>query len=285
VTGQGAIYSGGNTYVPNSISYLNAPTTPRPAANTQAATEAWLTANSGSDFLGLFSRRNIVVGDFTNATWRFYVNSWMNDNLNVSAEDSGADNIPHTRNGRDGIAGTADDDVLEGDGVFTISHYTAADEAAGLIPAGSSVGDPIPGTGEDIDGNGVFDGTTSLAAVTCTTPLNTTNWGGNMPPGGFGSYNAIGSMNAARLDAVFYTNHSFCWTVLGGGNATINGAIVSRNEDIIYGTPRMIVNQDCRLLGGSSSMAAAWLPRVMQPVEEMRWVELDRDPNKFVVGP
>ena len=32
-------------------------------------------------------------------------------------------------------------------------------------------------------------------------------------------------------------------------------------------------------------MAANWLPRVMQPVEEMRWVELDRDPNKFVVGP
>jgi hypothetical protein len=92
-------------------------------------------------------------------------------------------------------------------------------------------------------------------------------------------------MNANVLEAVFYTNHAFCWTVLGAGAARINGAIVSRNENIIYGTPTMTVNQDCRLLGGNSSMAANWLPLAVQPVQEMRWVQLDRDPNRYVVAP
>jgi hypothetical protein len=285
VQGQGAIYAGGNVYVPNSVTYKTGPAQPRPANNTQASTEAWLTANKNKDFLGLFARENIVVGDHTNATWRFYVNGWMNDSLNVSAEDSGTDGIPHTRKGRDGILGTADDDVLEGDGLFSVQTYTAADEAAGIIPPGYDVGDAIPSSGEDIDGDGVYDGTATLAAVTLTTPMTPANFAGNIPPGGVATYSSIASMSAHTLEAVFYTNHTFCWTVLGGTAAKINGALVSRNENIIYGTPSMTVNQDCRLLGGASSMAANWLPLTIQPVEVMRWVELDRDPNKFLVGP
>ena len=47
-----------------------------------------------------------------------------------------------TRAGRDGILGTADDDTLDGDGIWTTSLYTAAQQAQGLIPAGKNVGDP-----------------------------------------------------------------------------------------------------------------------------------------------
>jgi hypothetical protein len=285
VTGQGAIYTGGNVYVPDSINYLNGPTTTRPANNAQATTEAWLTANWNKDFLGLFSRKNIVIGDCTNATWQFYEAMWMGDALNQSKEDAGADGIPNTRAGRDGILGTADDDVLEGDGVFTIQHYTASDLALGLIPPGHNVGDPIPGTGEDIDGNGVYDGNTTLADVVLVTPLDTAHWGGNMPGSGISHYNNIATMHANNLDAVFYTNHSFCQTVLGGQSANINGALVSRNENIIYGTPTININYDCRLLGGTSGMAAHLLPVTAQPAQVVRWVELDHDPNRYVVHP
>jgi hypothetical protein len=285
VTGLGAIYAGGNVYCPNSINYVHPPTAPRPADGSQGSTEAWLSSNWNKDFLGLFARKNVVVGDFTNATWQFYESMWMSDPLNTSAEDDGADGIPNTRAGRDGILGTADDDVLEGDGVFTIQHYTQAEADMGLIPAGANVGDPIPGTGEDIDGNGVYDGQASLSDVLLTTPLDTANWGGNMPTAGISNYHSIASMSASNLDAVFYTNHSFCWTVLGGQSAKINGALVSRNEDIIYGTPTMEVNYDCRLLGGSSSRAARLLPMTIQAPEILRWTPLDHDPNRSDVLP
>ncbi|HVS08694.1 MAG TPA: hypothetical protein VMS76_02380 [Planctomycetota bacterium] len=285
VTGKGAIYAGGNVYCPDSVKYVNAPTTPRPVNNTQVATEAWLTANWNQDFLGLFARENIVVGDFTNSTWRNYVGKWMADPLNESKEDSGADKIPNTKAGKDGVLGTADDDLLEGDGVFTIQKYTEADLAHGLIPPGKNVGDPIPGTGEDIDGDGVYDPQITLSDIDITVPLNPSHWGGNMPAGGHAKYKDIATMKADTLEAVFYTNHSFCWVVTGSGPARINGALVSRNENIIYGTPAMVCNYDSRLLGGNTSLAAGLLPTSMLPAQVLRWVQLDRDPNRFLPNP
>jgi len=283
VTGQGAIYSGRNVYCPKSVIYKNGPSTPRPVNNSEAATEAWMSTNANKDFLGLFAREHVVVGNYTNATWQAYVNQWMTDPLNASAEDAGADGMPNTVSGRDGILGTSDDDVLEGDGVFTIEHYTDADAAHGLIPTGKNVGDPIPGTGEDIDGDGVYDGQATMAQIPTQKPLNPGHWG-NLTRA-IPNYSSISSLMANHLDAVFYTNHAFCWLVIGSQSAKINGGLVSRNESIIYGTPTLDVNQDARLLGHSSSKFANLLPRTVQPIEVLRWVELDRDPNRYAVAP
>lgn len=283
VTGQGAIYSGRNVYCPKSVTYANGPTTPRPADNTEAATETWMSANANKDFLGLFAREHIVVGDYTDGTWQAYVNMWMSDPLNASAEDAGADGIPNTIAGRDGVLGTADDDVLEGDGIFTIEHYTEEDAALGLIPSGKSVGDPIPGTGEDIDGDGVYDPQATMAQIPVQNPLTPAHWG-NLAAAP-ASYTSISSLCANKLDAVFYTNHAFCWLVLGSEAARINGGLVSRNESIIYGTPFMDVNQDARMLGHSSSKFANLLPRTVEPMEVLRWTPLDNDPNRYVVAP
>lgn len=282
VTGKGAIYAGGNIYCPNSIQYVNAPATPRPADNQEATTEAWLSANWNKDFLGLFARENVVVGDTSNWTWQYYTGWWMSDAMNSSVEDAGEDGIPNTLAGRDGVLGTADDDVLEGDGVFTVEHYTQADADAGLIPAGSNVGDVIPGTGEDIDGDGKFDPGATLADVVMNKALNQATWGGNMPAAGYSAYNKIATLYANRLDATLYTNHSFCYVVLGSSDANLNGALVSRNENVIYGTPKLNVNHDSRLLGGSSSPAASLLPRTVQPPEILRWTTLDHDPARRV---
>ncbi len=283
VTGQGAIYSGRNVYAPKSVTYANGPTTPRPADNSEAATETWMSANANKDFLGLFAREHIVVGDYTNGTWQAYVNQWMSDPLNASAEDAGADGIPNTLAGRDGILGTTDDDVLEGDGIFTIEHYTDEDATLGLIPSGSGVGDPIPGTGEDIDGDGIYDAQATMAQIPVQNPLTPANWGNlTTSPA---NYTSISSLRANKLDAVFYTNHAFCWLVVGSEAARINGGLVSRNESIIYGTPFMDVNQDARMLGHSSSKFANLLPMTVQPIEVLRWVELDSDPNRYTVAP
>jgi len=285
VTGQGAIYSGRNIYCPQSVTYKNPPTSKRPASNTEADTEAWLSANWNKDFLGLFARENVVVGDHTNSTWRSYVNSWMSHSLNQSKEDAGADQIPNTKAGKDGVLGTADDDVLEGDGVFTVQYYSEAHYEAGLIPEGKTVGDVIPGSGEDIDGDGVYDGTSGLSHLDMAAALNTTGWGGNIPTAGVARYSSIASVYATNLDATFYTNHSFCWLVLGSAPAQINGALVCRNENIIYGTPSLTFNHDVRLLGGRSGMAAGYLPSELQPVEELRWMRLEVDPNRYLPLP
>ena len=280
VTGQGAIYAGGNVYVPDSVQYLNPPTTTRPAGNDQAATESWMADNWDKDFLGLFSAENIVVGDHTHGLWRHYVSGWMGSSLNQSAEDSGEDGIPNTYAGRDGIVGTADDDLLEGDGVFTTEVYTDLDAAHGLIPPGFTAGDPIPGTGEDIDGDGMYDGTTTLEDIDIGDPIDGSHWGGNVPAGGVSDYADISSLYASTLDAVFYTNHSFCYLVLGSQPARLNGAVISRNENVIYGTPSLEVNYDCRLLGGTSGFAGGLLPKVLSSPQLGRWAELREDPNR-----
>ncbi len=278
ITGQGSIYNGGNIYVPDSITYLNGPDTTRPANNTQAATEAWLSTNWNRDFLGLFSAENVVVGDYTDNLWRHHVGGWMASNMNSSVEDAGEDGIPNTFAGMDGIIGTADDDILEGDGVFTVEHFTAADEAMGIIPEGFQIGDVIPGSGEDIDGDGVFDGQSGLGDLDMQKPMNTGHFAGNMPAGGIRDYSDIGSLQATNLDAAFYTNHSFCYLVLGGESARINGAMVARNENIVYGTPSMEVNYDSRLLGGSTGAAGTMLPSALAPLEIIQWRRLDEDP-------
>jgi len=282
VTGQGAIYTSGNVYVPESVEYLNPPTTPRPADNQQATTEAWLADNWDADFMGLFSGENIVVGDHTNSTWRYNVGRWMSSSLNESAEDAGEDGIPNTHDGLDGVSGTADDDVLEGDGVYTVEHYSQSDADNGLIPPGLNVGDVIPGSGEDIDGDGQYDGRTTLADIDLSDPLDTTHWDGNVPAAGISNYSDIASLYATELDAVFYTNHSFSWTVLGGQTARINGALISRNENIIYGTPSIEMNYDARMLGGNSGLGGNLLPKTVSPPEFLRWMILDTDPNHVV---
>ena len=285
VTGQGAIYTGGNVYVPESLNYLDGPSSTRPTSNSQDATEKWLTDNWNKDFLGLFSAENVVVGDFTNSTWRSYVGGWMGSSLNSSKEDAGADGIPNTTKGKDGIAGTADDDVLENDALYTVEYYTQADADYGLIPAGKLVGDVIPGTGEDIDGDGAYDGTIDLADLDFAASLTALNWGGNFPGGGISDYSDVSTVYANNLDAVFYTNHSFSYVVFGGSTAKINGALVSRNENIVYGTPTIEMNYDCRILGGNSGMAGSLLPKTLQTPSILRWARNERDPNAYTVAP
>ena len=63
----------------------------------------------------------------------------------------------------------------------------------------------------------------------------------------------------------------------------MNGALVSRNESIIYGGPSLNFNYDCRLLGGSASLIGDMLPRTLSPFWLHDWMVLDTDPNVGVV--
>ncbi len=275
VSGQGSIYSGGNIYIADDVIYMNGPESVRPSSNDQQSVEDWRSESSGRDSLGLFAREHIVVGDFTDDWWQENVAAWVGHDLNKSSEDAGIDGIQNTREGPDGILGTADDDFLEDDGVWTVSHYTEEDAERNLIPEGKVPGDVIPGSGEDIDGDGNFDGTTRMSEFDLPQSLSRENWAGNLQEGQE-TYSDVSNSEIGRLDAAFYTNHTFAAVVSNpAGRIQINGAVVSRNESIIYAADGLELNHDERLTGRGNSQSGFDSPLGWDPVRFIHW-EFDR---------
>lgn len=245
VTGQGAIITKDNIHVAGNIQYVNGPTTTRPASDDEATTEQWIQDNMDKDFLGLYAGEHVVVGDMSNNTWQNYVFGWLNHSANRSDEDAGADMIHATG------------DSGEDDGQWDVEYYTQVHQDLGLIPSGTDVGDPIPGTGEDIDGDGTYDERITTNGhwrneFKTSTSINSNHWGGTLPAHGYNrQYKNIAEPNIYHLDGCFYTNHAFAGFFNGGGNTiTFNGALISRNESIVY-TPRLTMNHDERLTGRS----------------------------------
>ncbi|KPK99957.1 MAG: hypothetical protein AMK75_06125 [Planctomycetes bacterium SM23_65] len=271
VTGKGSFYVQGNIYVAGNVRYKN-PIEPLPGKPDKESMTKWLTANRKADALGLFAREHIIVGDYTDKYFQRYVGPWVRDKRNSSEEDAGEDGIPNTRPGRDGILGTADDDILENDGKWTVEHYTAQHARDGLIPEGSHIGEAIPGTGEDIDGDGKYDPGTQMTEFNTKAPLSRQYWGGNFPQGvGHLKYKTICDNNHKinRLDGAFYTNHTFAMLTLDWGHdLNINGCLVSRNEAIVYGTKHAILNYDLRLLEEGFGLQ---LPRTWKPLQLVMW--------------
>ena len=275
VSGQGSIYSGGNIYIADDVIYMNGPESVRPPSNDQQSVEDWRSESSGRDSLGLFAREHIVVGDFTDDWWQENVAAWVGHDLNKSSEDAGIDGIQNTREGPDGILGTADDDFLEDDGVWTVSHYTEEDAERNLIPEGKVPGDVIPGSGEDIDGDGDYDGTTRMSEFDLPQPLSLENWAGNLQEGQE-TYSDVSNSEIGRLDAAFYTNHTFAAVFSNpAGRIQINGAVVSRNESIIYAADGLELNHDERLTGRGSPQSGFDSPLGWDPVRFIHW-EFDR---------
>jgi len=272
VKGQGTFYCGRNIYIPQRILYRNPPAERRPSNNSESARENWRATNWNTDLLGLFSREHIVISDYTSSTWQSYVSSWINDPANQSKEDSGLDSIPNTY------------DSGENDRVWTVLR--------------DSAGNPIPGTGEDIDGDGKYDGTTQLSEFNLASGTFYTGhpeWGGNIPANvttfrqvtywdeTLDAPGISGSQKFPQVDAVLYTNH-----FLGGyfdnrggysykndnrthfqnlQEITFNGAIISRNESMIFDANGIVIQHDERLSATGGEMFNFTLPRIWKPLK------------------
>ena len=269
VSGQGCFYVGGNIYIPDNLEYENPPQAWMPASNTEADTEAWIAANYSRDLVGLFARENIVVGDFTDKDWKETVGPWLAHPQNGSKEDAGMDQLPNTRCGRDGIDNTSDDDVIDGDALWTVETFSQADADAGLIPEGFSVGDPIPGTGEDTDGDGRFDDSVTLEDFGMAAPLVPDRWGGNLPNQKNLLYGDLASSTLSRVEGVLFTSHTLAMS--SRSSAVFNGAIVSCNDAMVYGST-FTINHDRRLLGGGA-IPDVVLPRAFARIRDIGYVQ------------
>lgn len=185
ISGQGSLYTSGNIYLPNGLLYDNPPKPHLPGSGTPAGTgygniasttfasmvtehiQAWRALTKATepantytvrdaDLVGLFARENIIIGRFTNGSYWGSVDSWLANAENQSKEDLGVDNLPNTL------------DTNESNGVWNVKYYTADGQGqcgSGLIPAGYEIGDVIPGSGEDIDGDARYDATITRGSL------------------------------------------------------------------------------------------------------------------------
>ncbi len=272
VSGKGVIYAGRNIYIPQRILYRNPPSERRPSTNSEASRENWRERADDKDLLGLFAREHVVIGDYTNSTWQNYVSQWVNDSMNKSKEDAGPDKIPNTY------------DAGEGDGKWTVE----------LDPSGN----PIPGTGEDIDGDGKFDDTTKMSEFNLGSGTFSTGhaqWAGNIPTG-VTSYRQVtywndttdnpgisGSSNFPQVDAVLYCNHfvggyfynfDYSYKNDNRGHFTnkkeiaFNGSIISRNESLIFENGnKVVLFHDERLTAETGERFGLTMPRVWKPLK------------------
>lgn len=284
--GKGCLYVQGNTYIPDDLMYVNSPVGKpawdyfdysSPEQRYQAwlqAASVWRQANADKDGLGLFTRENIIIGDFRDSSWRGTVSNWLNNPANESAERAnGLDHMPNTN------------DEGEGDSKWTVDYYTQEDLAAGLIPPGKSVGDVMPGSGEDIDGDGVQDNRIGINDFNLHPALKEKDWGGwtpiEWPPSGinYGQFlNANGGEYMDHIDALLYTNHATvgAWGK-GSPEMRLLGGIVSRVEAIIIKNDGSADwTHDERFTGGGEEFGFL-LPKVKSPVQIIYWGEVPDD--------
>ncbi len=286
IKGKGSFYVQDNVYVPDNLTYVNPPegkpdwdyfaySTAEERYDTwRQASADWCQANADKDGLGIFGKDNVIIGDFLNPGWQSLVNNWLNHPANESAERAnGLDHMPNT------------DDVGEGDSKWTVDYYTQEDLEAGLIPLGMSVGDVIPGSGEDIDGDAEQDGRIGINDFQFPANLKWQNWGGwtpiEWPPSGinYGQFlNENGGENMDHIDALLYTNHA---TVGAWGRYSDNmhllGGIVSRVEAIILKNDGSATwTHDERFTGGGEQFGFL-LPKVKSHLQTIYWGEVADD--------
>ena len=176
---------------------------------TQAQTDTWVqNALTAHKDLVTFGVRGSVFGGDVNGsdfkTWCFDPNGWGLKNLGDEA------NL-----GEDGIRGTPDDGV-------SYSHYIGTN----LVNNASY----------DADGNGAVDHAYNYSNDIAMTSSRATGILG-YPVDGSGnpvSYSSVATSSYNRMDGIFYCNHALACRMAMGGQAKLNGAVICRDEAIVF---------------------------------------------------
>jgi hypothetical protein len=206
VTGQGTLYVGGDLYIAGNLTYKNGPDYSTPPETMPATNrDAWVASNQTKDLVAYAVNGSVFGGDVTQGDWINYEYWYPGSGLAYVGDES------HL--GADGIAGTGDDNIpfLHADGTMS--------------------------TWYDADGNGVVN-----ANYNYDTDINMTTTRANAiqgyPKDGGGNpvgYNQVATDNLGSFDGIFYTDHAMAIRS-DTGNTTFHGAVISRNEQIVFDT-------------------------------------------------
>ena len=256
IAGKGAFYVGRNTYVGSSVTYANQ-LTARPIYDYghespeqyQARVDQWKTDNQNADMVAFMTVNNIIAGNHTTSSWRNNIiggGGWLSDYRNNGQEDVGVDGVFGDQQSQSNPYGAS---LKEADGFFTViiadnaGHQHQADlpivGGSAQVPSGYHI---VPGTGEDVDGDGRFGSTYDYSRDIGFDDAFTSfyNVSASMT-----SYADFASSSVARMDGVFYTNHALAGWFTGG--CQFNGSVVARNESMILTSGSVTMNHDERL--------------------------------------
>ena len=189
VTGQGTIYAGRNTHILSEITYLYTNDWIKPDTDPDATD----TFNADRDFLGLATKGNVVIGDYTRTDWQTNITGYIEPPFTQAYEVDSTDVV----NGYDSY-------YVDGDPYFD-GDYTANDG----------------GTKDDGSGRKFYESSYNDTYISSV---------------------ADSSSSIRRIDAVTYTNHLFTGKV---GAFTMNGAIISRDEAVVF-SGSIEINYDLR---------------------------------------
>ncbi|PJA27441.1 MAG: hypothetical protein CO189_07050 [candidate division Zixibacteria bacterium CG_4_9_14_3_um_filter_46_8] len=265
IGGQGAFYVGRNTYVAGTIQYANAPSE-RPTYNYGSETPAeysdrvndWIDANSGKDLVSFQTRESVVLADYTQTTWKRYITDsggWLRDYRNDGSEDVGIDGVFGNQTSSSNPYGGSS---KERDGYWTVdllNTSTGERARADLAISSGSVTIPsdfvvVPGSGEDVDGDGNYDKPYEYSNFELSASWNSSNFLNCPTTPDLDTFAEFADNYIAGIDGVVYTNHALagCFT----DNGKTNGSLVARNESmVVYGT-KITMNHDERLTNWGS---------------------------------
>jgi hypothetical protein len=286
VGGQGAFYVGRNTYVAGSMTYEDPPEE-RPVFDYghetseayQARLNAWMEDNEDKDIVSFQTRESVVIGDHTDSSWRYYItgsSGWLRDYRNNGSEDVGVDRLFGKLDSTSDPYGRSE---KERDGYWTVELYnesTGERETRDLQISGGAVSVTsgwrvVPGRGEDIDGDGQFDGPYSYDRdIDFDDNFDDSHF--HNLPAGISSYGDFADFDVNRIDGTLYTNHALAgWF---SDNGQVNGAMVARNESLIVWGSRLELNHDERLTGtgGTAAPYSIYLPRI-KGLTSLSWEE------------
>ena len=246
VKGQGTIYSGRNVHIIGDIKYVNPPTWNHTAGDDNTGE---INGNATKDMLGLVAKGNIVIGDSTDTAWHNSVDSYIKSGTSSSvvkkyACDPSDANIGYP-------------ETFQG-------NYTAIENVNGQTFG--KVRTKTQGTGEFVTTRepqynwwGQITGYKDVRTEKTETVFCTSN--------DRRYYETVcddnilkklkDSTGIAQIDAILYNNHGIFGTP-GRANATfnLNGALVCRDEALIFSGNGIRFNWDFRLGRHSSSKEA-----------------------------
>ncbi|HEX4121962.1 MAG TPA: hypothetical protein VH619_15185 [Verrucomicrobiae bacterium] len=203
ITGQGTFYVGGNLYVAGNITYAHGPDfSASPETEAPNVRDAWVSQNTTNDLVAYAVRGSILAGDVTDPDWVNYCYNYPGSGLQYVGDES------HL--GQDGIASTPDDNIpfLHSDGAMS--------------------------TWYDADGDGLVEGNYNYNTDITMTAARASQIVGYPSVAGVPvAYSQVATDNMGTLQGIFYTDHAAAMR-LAQGAATIDGVIVSRNEQIIF---------------------------------------------------
>jgi hypothetical protein len=286
ISGQGAFYVGRNTYMAGQVNYADPPSD-RPVFDYgnetpeqyKARVSNWLVDNENKDFVGFLARESIVLGNHPDSWWQKYIvgsGGWLGDYRNDGREDVGLDRVFGTM---DNEANPYTSSEKERDGYWTVELYeesTGQRQATDLQIVGGAVSVPsgwrvVPGSGEDVDGDGDYDDPYNYDDdISFASTFNSSNFH-NMPEG-ISDYRDLADFKVAGIDGVMYTNHAIAGWLQE--DCAVNGAMIARNESLIVAGGHISMNHDERLTGTGGTLPpfGIYMPRV-RGMASVSWEE------------